>query len=438
MERRVKKIIDYIEEIPKFAKKHSQEYMKEFLRFLGNPEKDKKIIHVAGTNGKGTVCAYLNAMLLGAGKVVGCFTSPHLVQFNERINICGQEITDEDLADSYQQVRLVIDDMAKEGLSHPSYFEFIFGIAMLAFHKYRVEYVILETGIGGRLDATNVIEKPMLSIITAISLDHQDILGETLIEVAKEKAGIIKEGVPVIYDAHNLTTSKVIDEVASDKQTIICKVEDSSYEVCSITEKSIAFSMRDSYYNKTIWNTKGWGIWQMPNAALALEAMRTLERNGELPKELTVWQLAMEAVIWPGRMQKIKEGLVLDGAHNLSAVEEFIKSVRLQKSENIVILFAAMQDKGYETMICRLCEIPELEQVIVTAIDNNRSVDSRQLKTIFRKYTKRPVHQVENISMAWREICRMDKANRTVYCVGSLYLIGEILKLWKEEKDVRF
>ncbi len=191
--------VAYIEELPKFTKKHSLDHVREFLRRLGNPASDRKIVHVAGTNGKGSVCAYLQAILMAEGKHTGFFTSPHLVSINERIRMDNIQIDNEAFLEAFGQVQGMARQMEEEGLGHPSYFEFLLGMGMTAFARTDVEYIILETGIGGRLDATNYIEHPALAVITSISLDHTDILGDTIEEIAAEKAGIIKPGVPVFF-----------------------------------------------------------------------------------------------------------------------------------------------------------------------------------------------------------------------------------------------
>ena len=189
--------VAYIEELPKFTKKHSLDHVREFLRRLGNPASDRKIVHVAGTNGKGSVCAYLQAILMAEGKHTGFFTSPHLVSINERIRMDNIQIDNEAFLEAFNQVQETARKMEEEELGHPSYFEFLLGMGMTAFAGSDVEYIILETGIGGRLDATNYIEHPALAVITSISLDHTDILGDSIEEIAAEKAGIIKPGVPV-------------------------------------------------------------------------------------------------------------------------------------------------------------------------------------------------------------------------------------------------
>ena len=174
--------------------KHPPEHTRELLSRLGNPQEGIKIIHVAGTNGKGSVCAYLNAMLLAGGKKTGLFTSPHLVRINERFQINGEDVSDEQFLDAFLKVEKAAKEYEAEGEGHPSYFETLFLMGMLIFKEAGVEYLVMETGLGGRLDATNVVEKPLACIITSISRDHTEYLGDTLEAIAGEKAGIIKAG----------------------------------------------------------------------------------------------------------------------------------------------------------------------------------------------------------------------------------------------------
>ena len=182
---------DYIYNIPKFSKKSSLANTRIMLDRIGFDENSKKIIHVAGTNGKGSVCAYLAGILGKAGKKTGLFTSPHLVRINERIVINGEEVTDSIFEDSFKRIKKISEDMVRDGFDHPSFFEFLFGMAMDIFKNSDTEYIILETGLGGRLDATNVITHPVMTVLTSISLDHTEILGDTYEKIAMEKAGII-------------------------------------------------------------------------------------------------------------------------------------------------------------------------------------------------------------------------------------------------------
>ena len=191
---------DYIYNIPKFSKKSSLANTRIMLDRIGFDENSKKIIHVAGTNGKGSVCAYLAGILGKAGKKTGLFTSPHLVRINERIVINGEEVTDSVFEDSFKRIKKISEDMVRDGFDHPSFFEFLFGMAMDIFKNSDTEYIILETGLGGRLDATNVITRPVMTVLTSISLDHTEILGDTYEKIAMDSVRLLSPGGKLYFE----------------------------------------------------------------------------------------------------------------------------------------------------------------------------------------------------------------------------------------------
>ena len=200
--------VAYIEETPKFTTKNKLEHTKECLRRLGSPEERFKVIHVAGTNGKGSTCAFLTSILREAGYSCGLFTSPHLVVINERFQINEKNIDDDTFLHAFEKVKKLADELVAEGSYHPTYFEFLFLIGMVIFADAGVDYVVLETGLGGKLDATTAVEHPLACVITSISFDHMQYLGNTITAIAGEKAGIIVPGVPVIYDGNDALALK--------------------------------------------------------------------------------------------------------------------------------------------------------------------------------------------------------------------------------------
>ena len=231
-----------------------------FWNILGtrrNPQEDLKVLHVAGTNGKGSVCAYLDGMLRSEGKHTGLFTSPHLVKINERIVLDGEEIPDDRFCQVFEWTLAAVKKMEEEGLPHPTFFEFLFGMAVLAFAEGGMEYVVLETGLGGRLDATNAVEQPLVSIITSIGMDHMEYLGDTIGKIASEKAGIIKSGVPVFYAQTSEESDEVIRRKAEELHTFCKKIGKDAYEILGIEDKHIAFSCSNAYYGNTTWACYG-------------------------------------------------------------------------------------------------------------------------------------------------------------------------------------
>lgn len=420
----------YIEEIPKFTKKHTLEHTKTFLKRLGNPAADRKIVHVAGTNGKGSVCAYLQAILMAEGKRTGFFTSPHLVSVNERIRVDNIQIDNETFLKVFRKVLKIVRQMVEDGIEHPSYFEFLFGMGMTAFAETDVEYIILETGLGGRLDATNAIDNPALAIITSISLDHTAILGDTIEKIAGEKAGIIKPGVPVFFDGSSKKTAEVIKAKASELGVSCREVTKNAYEIQEVHRKYIAFSRRSAYDKDVIFQVPMCGCYQAMNAELALEASEYLLAGEEI--HMDRWKEALAELHWEGRMERVGAHITVDGAHNPGAMEAFVESVKaLDESERgeMVLLFSAVSDKKYDQMIEYLCENLDVKAYVVTQIEDERGVPAEELADVFRRYTDRPVYCKERLEDAVRTAMNERGETGEIYCLGSLYLVGMMKKL---------
>ena len=420
----------YIEEIPKFTKKHTLEHTKTFLKRLGNPAADRKIVHVAGTNGKGSVCAYLQAILMAEGKRTGFFTSPHLVSVNERIRVDNIQIDNETFLKVFRKVLKIVRQMLEDGIEHPSYFEFLFGMGMTAFAETDVEYIILETGLGGRLDATNAIDNPALAIITSISLDHTAILGDTIEKIAGEKAGIIKPGVPVFFDGSSKKAAEVIKAKASELGVSCREVTKNAYEIQEVHRKYIAFSRRSAYDKDVIFQVPMCGCYQAMNAELALEASEYLLAGEEI--HMDRWKEALAELHWEGRMERVGAHITVDGAHNPGAMEAFVESVKaLDESERgeMVLLFSAVSDKKYDQMIEYLCENLDVKAYVVTQIEDERGVPAEELADVFRRYTDRPVYCKERLEDAVRTAMNERGETGEIYCLGSLYLVGMMKKL---------
>lgn len=420
----------YIEEIPKFTKKHTLEHTKTFLKRLGNPAADRKIVHVAGTNGKGSVCAYLQAILMAEGKRTGFFTSPHLVSVNERIRVDNIQIDNETFLKVFRKVLKIVRQMVEDGIEHPSYFEFLFGMGMTAFAETDVEYIILETGLGGRLDATNAIDNPALAIITSISLDHTAILGDTIEKIAGEKAGIIKPGVPVLFDGSSKKAAEVIKAKASELGVSCREVTKNAYEIQEVHRKYIAFSRRSAYDKDVIFQVPMCGCYQAMNAELALEALEYLLAGEEI--HMDRWKEALAELHWEGRMERVGAHITVDGAHNPGAMEAFVESVKaLDESERgeMVLLFSAVSDKKYDQMIEYLCENLDVKAYVVTQIEDERGVSAEELADVFRRYTDRPVYCKERLEDAVRTAMNERGETGEIYCLGSLYLVGMMKKL---------
>lgn len=416
--------VDYIETIPKFTVKHPPEHTRELLSRLGNPQERIKIIHVAGTNGKGSVCAYLNAMLLAGGKKTGLFTSPHLVRINERFQINGEDVSDEQFLDAFLKVEKAAKEYEAEGEGHPSYFETLFLMGMLIFKEAGVEYLVMETGLGGRLDATNVVEKPLACIITSISRDHTEYLGDTLEAIAGEKAGIIKAGVPVIYDASQPGPASVIAAKAKEMGSPAWPMEPSFYEMKTQSREGITFTFAYPGGEKAELAIPYVAKYQMMNASLAFYMMHILQDVHDIPKNVLAEGLSK--IKWPCRMEMAAPGVIIDGAHNEDGIAQFVSTAGYFAKENeITILFTAVADKHYHEMIGEICEGIHPSHVVATQIDGSRVVPAEVLAEDFRKAGCTDVCAEPEIGAAYEKALGK-KGSGMLFCVGSLYLAGEL------------
>ena len=424
-------VVHYIESVPKFAKKNGPEHTAELARRLGNPQENMRVIHVAGTNGKGSVCAFLSAMLVAGGKSCGLFTSPHLVRMNERIQIDQRPVTDDEFTRAFEEVMTQIKAMEAEGYAHPAYFELLFAMMLVIFRDRKVEYAIWETGLGGRLDATNVIRHPLVTILTSISLDHTEYLGDTVTEIAGEKAGIIKPGVPVIYDGHCEEAEKVILAKASQMHDQVIGLHKSDYHIMGKTDKTIDFQLNVGYYEHKVFSVPFPADYQAANASLALLAMEVLDPGHKIPLEIRKKALAHTS--WQGRMETVLPRVIVDGAHNADGIRQFVKTLAdIPKDVTIVLLFSAVSDKDYEKMIQTICNTERLSRVVVTQISGSRVVSADELAGVFRKYTKACVTSCPDVREAFAEALQK-KQQGFLFCAGSLYLVGMIKEIIEEK-----
>lgn len=413
-------VITYIESIPKFASKNTLETTAYFLASLGNPQDSYKIIHVAGTNGKGSTCSYLNTMLLGMDKKVGMFTSPHLIQMTERIRINNVDIGTEEFLEIFNVVYEKSLELEKEGIPHPSFFEFLMIMAFIAFQRHEVEYVVLETGLGGKLDSTNVIKKPVATIITSIGLDHEQYLGTSIREVAHQKAGIIKKSCPVIFDDMDCIVSEIIQNIARDQNSDCRKISDYAYEILENTSKYIAFSLADGYDIDTRWEIPNKGKYQIRNAILAIVTMKTLFGT----KYIKEWKDSLTHAYWPGRMEEIHPNIYVDGAHNIPAIKTLVEEI----PQIDYLLYAAVEDKNYEDIIKELISGTKVNQIIVTNISNPRGVPVDNLVKVFKDCGQACIISCKTVETAIEYLINNKKEEEKALCIGSLYLVGEILE----------
>ena len=424
----------YINDTPRFTTKNTLENTKAVLEKMGHPERRMKLIHVAGSNGKGSVCAYLSSILTTAGKQTGLFTSPHLVDINERFQINQENVSNELFLEAFEAVMDMVHTLLKEQpdtFAHPTFFELLFLMGIYIFDKANMEYVVLETGLGGRFDATNVIEHPLISVITSISLEHTEYLGDTCAKIAGEKAGIIKEGCPVVYGGTREDVSEVIEAYAAQMHSRAYAIRPEMYKILMNTHKTIDFSMDTGYYEPMDVSIDSVAEYQIMNAMEAVTAAEVMD-IGLTEEDI---HRGMERMHWQGRMETVLPGVILDGAHNDSGVEEFVKTARkFQKDTKLTLLFSCVKEKDYDGMIRTICESLDFESVVVTQIDSYRQVPSEELAQIFRKYTTRPVEEISFIDDAFDEAMKR-KGDGMLFCVGSLYLVGSLKSLIRSRKN---
>lgn len=464
-----KQIEEYILNIPKFRPEGSIEQTRKFYEFLGKPGSSASIIHVAGTNGKGSTCAYMNSVLTEAGYKVGMFTSPHLVSVRERMRINQELISEVEFIAIYEQLKNYVDNYNKlldyggkykqysEEKSDkiieektekkvdyiPTFYEFLFFMTMLYFEEQKTEVIILETGLGGRLDATNVIDAPTVAVITEIGMDHMEYLGDTYEKIAQEKAGIIKEGSKVVYSANRQEVAEVIEEKAEGCRVLCKSVEKYEKHALSFVDKKIDFSFQSRYYGYIPITLNTCALYQVENAKLALSALE------ELDIEITAEAMkkGMECCKWEGRMEEILPGVFLDGAHNQDGITAFVETVKEDGCQGKRwLLFSAVADKEYENMKETLIESNLFDYVYAAPLKIARGITKEKLEKIFshnplekgirkENLTEHKIeyvfrdYEVRIVDKAYEgleEIMSMKKAEDFVYVTGSLYLVGEI------------
>jgi len=373
---------------PKF--KQTLINQKNLLKRLHNPEKKLKCIHVTGTNGKGSVCAMLSSILTDADYKVGMYTSPHLKRFNERIRVNNKLISDKDIVSYYLKV--------KPHITNQTFFEITTSMAFLYFFEKKVDFVVLEVGLGGRLDSTNVIT-PLISIITNIGIEHTEHLGNTLEKIASEKAGIIKRNVPVVTSAKGvaLDTIKNISNKKNSKLFIINKIK-----------KKIKLN-----------NLKG--NFQLLNAAIAEKAMEILKNNYNIKINEKNIINGLKNAKWPGRFQYIGKNILVDCAHNPDGFKILVKELKNIHYKKLILVVGFSNDKDIKT-ISKVIK-PLTDKTIITKSNNFKAADPRIIKRYFNKKST----IITNPKKALNYAKKIASKNDLILVTGSIFLIGELL-----------
>ena len=420
----------YIEDSQKYGSVLGLDNMRELMGRLGNPQDKLKIIHVAGTNGKGSVIAYLYTVLREAGYRVGRYISPALYSYRERMEVSGEAVSREDFAICLSRTAQAISQMTEEGLPHPTPFEIETAVAFLFFEMKKCELVLLEVGMGGSLDATNIIKTPVLSVLASISIDHIGFLGNTLGESAKTKAGIIKKGCPMITIHQKAEAENAIKDVCG-----ICGVpfrEADGNQALVIEESPEGQSFR---YEGEEYRISLGGVYQKENAVLAIETLKMLSEIG-FP---TIEEQRKEGLFrtrWNGRFTVLsREPLfIVDGAHNPAAAEKMASSIRHYfDGKKIYFIIGMFRDKDYREVLSKTC--PYAEKIFtIEAPDNPRALPAEELALAAREF-HRDVQAMKSVEEAVETAYSLAGEEDVILAFGSLSFIGVLSETVEKRKD---
>lgn len=417
--------VNYIFGLRKFGMEPGAVRAKRALCMLENPDKELNIIHIAGTNGKGSVCAYISNSLIEMGYSVGMFTSPHLVRVNERIRLNNDLISNEDFLKYFNIVYEVSEHLKKDGYDGLAFFDYVFVMAMLYYRDNKPDYVVLETGLGGKNDATASVSNKLVSVITSISPDHTEILGDTIEKIALEKAGIICSGKPLVYCGENAEVSRVLEDYAAKCNSLTYSVDEKNFEIIKIGRNNIDFSLKNKYYKNSMFTVSSPGLYQVMNASIAIETLRV---TGLLKDDnLEAVQRAVKNTCWDGRMEEIAPGIYLDGAHNPDGIRKLLDTAcRLGGGHKQYLMFGAVCDKDYSSMIENICKSGCFDGYIITEIHNSRELPGQAMKAVFERYTDKPVTVIDDNQAAFNYARTLLGEEDVLICAGSLYLVGAI------------
>lgn len=386
------------------------ERMERILSLLGNPERDLKIIHIGGTNGKGSVCAFVSSVLRNAGYKVAVYTSPHVMDFNERFECCGRYITEDEFTGYANEVFKSANQAAEEGMGYPSPFEVITAAAYLFFRDMNPDFAIIEVGLGGRIDSTNTVEKPLITAITEIGLDHTEQLGDTIEKIAREKAGIIKKGIPVVCGVTAAAAVEVIRKIAESEKA----------------EFTNALPLADNIPELLMR-----GLHQRRNAAVAKAIILDLRSRGIVQIDNIRLDEGLAKTLKIGRYEVLSKDptIILDAAHNpsglMTAIDTFNKDkLTSDKSKRILILLGIMVDKDYVSMAKMIAEafVNRDAFCITTEPESDRALKATKLRDILEESGLNSIAVSDNTSAFKKsEEIKYD----IMLCIGSIYLIGK-------------
>ena len=421
----------YIMEVGNFGSSYGLERTYKLLELLDNPQDKLKIIHVAGTNGKGSTTAMITSMLNGCGYKVGMYTSPFLEEFEERIQINGENIPKEKLAQLITKIKYAVDKVIEEGYNHPTEFEIITVLMFLYFATEEVDFAVVEVGLGGRLDSTNVIT-PILSVITSISFDHTNLLGNTLEEIAAEKAGIIKSCIPTVIYPQEEMAERVISSKCQELDSKLYKINKEEAKLINIIKEDkiyqqVKVKLDDEYDVKL----PLLGEHQILNLAVALKALEVIkDKAPKLNRESIVKSLA--TVRWNGRLEIMSNSpyVVIDGAHNIQGITQLDKNIKKYfEYKDMYLILGILADKDVEDMVKVIT--PKAKKVFTVTPNSMRAETAEELLEEVKKYNE-SCEAYNDYKNAFEDTLKLCKKDDLLLISGSLYMIGEMRGIIKK------
>lgn len=424
---RYEEAMKYITEVGNFGSNYGLERTHKLLEYLGNPEKELKFIHIAGTNGKGSTTSMITEILMGSGYKVGMYTSPFIEEFEERIQINRNNIPKETLAALMDEVKLSVDKVIEDGYNHPTEFEIITVLMLLYFKRENIDFGVIEVGLGGTLDSTNVIT-PILQVITSISFDHTNLLGNTLEEIAREKAGIIKKGIPtVIYpqqeEALNVIKNKCFE---IDSELYIANSDNLKFE--SVVNDDKPYQLL-KYNDEIDILLPLLGEHQIINLSVAMKTIEVLNNRNITDISIDNITKSIKSVIWKGRLEVLSNNpyVVIDGAHNIQGIQTLSKNIKKYfEYDNLYLILGILADKDVEEMIKVIT--PMAKKVYAVTPNSIRAELAEDLKKEIIKYNEN-CQDYDDYKEAYLTALNDADENDLILASGSLYMVGDMRKI---------
>ncbi len=418
--------MNFIQNTNKFGSVLGLDNIRELLERLGNPQDQLRVVHIAGTNGKGSTLAFLAGIFRESGYRAGRYVSPASFSYEERFRINEENISKKDLCFYMEKIKNVAEEMVKDGLSHPTMFEIETALSFLYFLDKKVDVVLLETGMGGRLDATNVVKKPIATVIASIGMDHMQFLGDTLEKIASEKAGIIKEGCPVISYDNTKEVNEVIKNKAKQMHAKVTFVNSAGIRVLqeSLNGESFSYRFSDGRWYEKI-EIPLLGRHQINNAALALETLNVIKNYYCISDFQT--EDGMRKTIWRGRIEILeREPMVIcDGAHNPDGAKSLLSFLQNNfTNQRLIYIMGVLSDKDYEQMVQILA--PAADKIYTVAPDNPRALSSRELCNCISKYHQN-VEERQRLAECLSEVRQKAEKDDVIIICGTLSFQNELI-----------